>query len=129
MGPIRRRLIWLCLLGLPHPAWAEICDKQRPDWDGLPVSAWAEMLALFQTPLALFLFLTTALAARLRRPWLGLAVVVGWSSYTMLVVTTDIRAAAIAEGCAGSPTLFIGVVAAICIGLVLYTAPLSKQPD
>lgn len=127
MGSIRRRLIWACLLGLPNAAAAEVCDKQRPDWDGFPVSAWAEMLALFQTPLALFLVLTTALALRLRHQWLGLAAVVGWSSYTMVIVTTDIRAAAVAEGCAGSATLFIGVVAVLCIGSVLYTAPLPRR--
>ncbi len=129
MGSIRRRLICVGLLGVPNGAWAEVCDKQRPNWDGLPVSAWSEMLALLQTPLALFLILTTALALRLRHQWLGLAVVVGWSSYTMLMTTSDIRGAAIAEGCAGSPTLFIGLVAAICVGVVLYTAPMPKRPD
>lgn len=128
MGSIRRRLIWPALLVCPNAALAEVCDKQRPDWNGAPVSGWAEMLALFQTPAALALILGTALALRLRNQWFGLAMVVGWSSYTMLATTTDIRAAAIVEGCAGSPTLFIGAVAAICVGIVLYTAPLQRHP-
>jgi hypothetical protein len=120
-------LIWICLIGAPNLAWAEVCDKQRPNWDGAPVSPWSEMLALFQTPLAIFLILTTALAVRLRNQWLGLAVVVGWSSYTMLMTTTGIRGAAIVEGCVGQPTLFIGAIAALCVAVVLYTAPLPKR--
>jgi hypothetical protein len=31
-----------------------------------------------------------------------------------------------AEGCVGSPALFIGIIAAICVGTIFYTAPPIK---
>ncbi|MEO1637838.1 MAG: hypothetical protein AAFU41_01160 [Pseudomonadota bacterium] len=131
MGPVRRRLILATLLLLPGAAWAEVCDKERPGWDGTPVGAFGELLYLLQTPVVLVLILGTALAIRFRSEKGGLAVVVGWSIVTFLTTgigrTDAVRAAGIAEGCIGSPALFIAVAAALSVGVVLYTAPLPRQ--
>lgn len=131
MGPIRRRLILaLALLG-PAPAAAQsVCDAARPNWNGAPVGAIGEFLILLQTPLVLILIIATALVLRLRSEWGGLACVLGWSGATFLAVgwaNSAGHTAARAEGCVGNPALFIGMVVLVCIGIVLYTAPLKRS--
>ncbi len=95
------------------------------------MTAVGEMLFLAQTPMVLFLILATAVAVRFRSEWGGVAVVAGWSIATYIVTgwgsSDGLRNAAINEGCAGSPALFIAVAAAVCIGVVLYTAPLPRR--
>lgn len=131
MGPVRRRLISGAALICPAPAWAQACTLQRPNWDGTPVTAVGELLYLLQTPIVLLLVIATALAIRFRSEWGGLAVVVGWSLSTFLATgwgsdgTT--RTAAMDEGCIGNATLFILVATMVCIGVVLYTAPLKRH--
>ena len=130
MGSFRRRLIWSGALLWPAPVWAEVCSDQRPNWNGEPVTAFGELLFLLQSPVALVLILATALAVRFRSEWGGLVVVVGWSLSTFLVTgwgtNGAIKAAGIEEGCIGNPSLFIAVAATVCIGVVLYTAPLKR---
>jgi len=131
MGPIRRRLVWGAAMLCPAPAWAEVCAAQRPNWDGTTVTAWGEFLYLLQTPIVLILIIATALAVRFRSEWGGLVVVVGWSLSTFLATgwgdANALRTAAISEGCVGNATLFIVVAALVCIGVVLYTAPLKRD--
>ena len=105
---------------------AEVCDKERPNWDGTQTTALTEALVLFSTPLGLFLIVLTAIAFRLRHAWVGLASVVGWTGFVTLVVSKDptgIQEIAATEGCVGPPTLFIPAAIAICVVTILYTAP------
>ncbi len=123
MGPLRGGLI---LSLLASPVWAEVCDKERPHWDGTPATAWTEAIALFASPLGLILLLATAFAVRWRSTWGGLAVTVGWTGFVTLILSHDptgLREFAMAEGCIGPPTLFIALSIAICIATILYTAP------
>lgn len=87
------------------------------------------MLALFSTPGALILLIATAVAVRLRHQWIGAAVVLGWTTFVTLTTTADLTIAARQIGCMGTPALFMGAVAAICIGIVMYTAPLKGSSD
>ena len=93
------------------------------------MSAFGELLFLLQSPIVLVLILLTAVAVRFRSEWGGLAVVVGWSIATYLVTGWGggTQTAAMAEGCVGSPALFIAVAGILCIGVVLYTAPIGKR--
>jgi len=97
------------------------------------MSGMDELLHLFQTPLVLLLVLATALAVRFRREWGGVAVVVGWSLATFLLTGTGgsygIMDVGRVEGCVGSPALFIAVAVAVCIGVVLYTAPRQRGKE
>ncbi|MEO9684727.1 MAG: hypothetical protein ABJR46_03055 [Tateyamaria sp.] len=114
------------IVALPGAAWAEICDKERPNWDGTDVTAIGEAFTLFTTPVALVVLAFTIIALRFRNQWMGLGAVLGWTGFIALITTADptgTRNLAIAEGCIGSPTLFIAVVAAICVGTVIYTKP------
>ncbi len=128
MRPLARGLP---LAALPTPALAEVCDTIRPGWDGTPVTALGEALALLTSVPALALLVATALAFRFRSQWGGLLVVLLWAGYGALLTMADsgARAAAMAEGCVGSPTLFLGATAAICVAMILYTAPLKSRAD
>lgn len=131
MGPLRRGLALALLLG-PAPAWAEVCDKSRPNWDGTPASAVDEALFLFSTPASLVLLICTLVVIRFRHQWGALAVVVLWTLLVSVIAMADptgLRVSEIAEGCAGSSTLFIALVAAICGGMILYTSRRPERPQ
>jgi hypothetical protein len=122
MGPLRGGLI---LALMPGAAWAQTCAEQRPAWDGVPVTAVQEIAYLAMSPAALILFLATVIAARFKSSWGGVLVVLGWTALvTFLTMWAPAsRKEAFAEGCVGNPALFIGIIAAICIGMIFYTAP------
>ncbi len=116
----------LLLFLLPRPAWAEVCDKERPGWDGDTVTALGEAFNLFTSPAGLILLAISIFALRFRNQWIGLAAVLLWTVFITMITMADptgIRSLARAEGCIGPPTLFIVAVAAICVGIVLYTKP------
>ena len=115
-------------LTLPAPAFAQSCAELRPDWEGGTVSAVAEALLLFSTPLSLILLLASALVIRWRSNWGALLLAVGWSVQVYLVTFVLPSETARAEGCIGSPVLFILVVGAIAVGAVIYTGP-PARPD
>ena len=132
MGPVRRGLTAALVL-TPGTAWAEVCDKLRPNWvPGTEATAWTEMIGLFSSIPSLALLIATALVVRLRSAWGGVAVTVLWTGLVSLLVFStpdEVRVQAIQEGCIGSPTLFIGVVAAICVAMILYPAPRAERAD
>lgn len=126
-----RHLATLACIIAPMSAMAEVCDKERPNWDGLPISGFAEALTQFSSPAALFLLAASALAIRFRNQWAALAVMLLWTGLISIITMIDpsgVNAAARAEGCAGSATLFIVAVTAICVGMILYTAPRTARP-
>lgn len=138
MGPLRRRLnrvqgwaLFAALMALPGAAMAEVCDKERPGWDGAPASVLDEAISLSATVPSLILILATALALRFRSAKGGLAVVVLWTAWVSVIAfvgyATPVRRAALQEGCIASPALFIGLVAAICVATILYTAPSERR--
>ena len=129
MGPLRRGLI---LSLLPLPAWAgEACDAIRTGWDGTPISAWTETFFLITSPISLVLLAATVVALKFRSKWGALIVCVLWSFFvsglTLFDMTGGLRTAAMAEGCIGSPTVFIVIVAATCVALILHTAPRPEK--
>ena len=118
----------LLIATLPSTALAEVCDKVRPFWTpGAQATSWDELIGLMGTPPSLILLVLSALAVRFRHQWGALVVVLLWTAWVSLIalvgVDNETQAMAIAEGCIGSPVLFIAVVAAICGGMILYTAP------
>ena len=103
-----------------------ICTQIKPDWDGAPVSMFAETLSLASAPITLILLTATIITLYFRHHWAALALVVAWSFYVSFLTILDpgnTFATARAEGCLGAPTLFIVAVAAICITMIFYTAP------
>ncbi len=126
MGPLRGRLTLTAFALAPSPLWAAVCDQVRPNWTpGTEVGLIEETLLLFASPVSLLLLLGMALAIRLRHQWGALAVVVGWTAWISVIAVgnSQVQAAARAEGCMGSPALFISLGAAICIATILFTRP------
>ncbi len=132
MGSLRRGLIATFVL-MPSSAWAEVCDKMRPNWvPGTDATVWTEMIGLFSSVPSIALLIATALVVRFRSAWGGVVVTVLWTGLISLLVFSapdEARLQAVKEGCIGSPTLFIGVVAAICVAMILYTAPRAERAD
>ncbi len=116
-------------LFLLHPtaALAEVCEKIRPNWEpGTPATALGEALYLFTTLPAIILLIASVLAVLKRSQWGTLGLVVLWTGLVSIVTFVDdpfVDAQALAEGCVGAPSLFIGAVAAICIAMILFTMP------
>ena len=124
LGP---RAIAAGLSLVPSQALAEVCDKARPMWTpGTSPTIFSEALALAITPPSLVLFLVTLACLRFRWQWVSLGMVLLWSVWVSVLAFLPPNATqqqAIAEGCIGSPALFIGIIAALCVALVLWTAP------
>ena len=130
MGSFRRGLI--ALLAMPGTAFAGVCESVRPNWDGTPTTPLSEALFLSGTVPVLILIVATMAALRYRSQWGGLAVVVLWTMLITILSMVDpagLQAAARAEGCTGSPALFIAAVAAICVATIIYTTPRKRRPD
>jgi hypothetical protein len=113
---------------LPAGAWAEVCDKVRPFWTpGTEATALNELIHLAASPASLLLLLLSALAIAFRSQWGGLLVVIFWTIWVSVILYVEtggeVRQIAVAEGCVGSPTLFIAAVTAICVAMILYTTP------
>ncbi|MEL6809133.1 MAG: hypothetical protein AAFO97_15275 [Pseudomonadota bacterium] len=122
-----KRLTFL-IAALPTSARAEVCDKVRPFWTpGAQATSLDELIGLMATPPSLVLLVLTALAVRFRHQWGALVVVLAWTAWVSVIAFVgfggETQALAMAEGCIGSPALFIAVVTAICVGMILYTAP------
>ena len=119
MGPVRGGLI---LSTLPGLAWAEVCDKERPDWipENGPATGLDELLFLFMSlpGLGILGALTLAALTAQKRYFATAAVfslVIGVGYYLNSISPDDITRAAIAEGCVGPQTL--PVLACVIIGV------------
>lgn len=127
MGSLRRGLT---LALLPGTAWADACEQLRPGWDGLPATPVTEALGLFTSPIVLFLLAALGVAVAFRHAMGTALVALLWSffiTYLVLPDTSGVRAAAAEAGCLASPTLFIGLSAAICSAAVFYTFRREKR--
>lgn len=115
----------------PTGALANVCEQVRPFVGASEGgTAFTEAMSLMGTVPSLVLLLLSALAIRFRWQWVALGVVVLWSVWVSFIAMSSpspIMEQAISEGCVGPPTLFIALVAAICGGMMLYTAP-RKAP-
>ncbi|MEX0370764.1 MAG: hypothetical protein AB3N09_09050 [Tateyamaria sp.] len=91
-----------------------------------------EAVNLFLSPAGIALLLLSVVALRFRHQWIGLGAVILWTVFITVITMADptgLRPQAMAEGCVGPPTLFIVAVAAICVGIVLYTKPQTSGTD
>lgn len=131
MGPVRGRLALALALALSGPSAAvagPACEAARPGWTpGTEATMLTEALHHLMSVPAIVLIVATMLALRWRSQWGGLAVVAGWSLWTGIIAFGGAPEAAVAEGCVGSPALFIGLAAAICIATIAYTAPEERS--
>ena len=120
MGSVRRIIIFFWpLLFWAQPLFAEVCDKERPDWSPLdsPQTAISELVMFLTGPIGIFISLMTIANLCLNTRWfsifmLGLSLLLTFS--IMVESSNHITLAAIREGCMASPVLFILFLIAIC---------------
>lgn len=121
MGPFRGRLTALCA-ALPLPAFAEVCDKVRPDWtpeDG-PVGALAEAGYVLTSPLGLVLVGLVAVVVIWPRRWLAVVValpLLALAGLLFLARGAEVAGLAMQEGCIGGigPTVGLLVLLAAAV--------------
>ncbi len=130
-NPIKRIAPLLSIVALsPNVAWAQSCADQRPNWvPGTDATVLTEAIALLSSPFSLILVIATVLCFRFKSQWGSVLVVVLWTALISLITFGDAggRAAGMSEGCIGSPSLFIAIIAVISVGLILYTAPRADK--
>lgn len=123
------------VVAMATPALAGVCEAERPFWSpGSPATALDEFVHLALSPASIILLLLTAIVVRFRNQWGGLAVLVLWSLLVSVLAfgwgpqsRADVLQSARLEGCIGSPVLFIGLVAVICLAMILYTTPQQRR--
>lgn len=117
MGSLRRQLIGLTLV--PKAALAEVCDKIRPGWvvaNG-PQSAAEETAYVLFSPVGIGVLGILAVALIFPRRWLAiLAVLPAFALCALLALGRrgEMSALAITEGCVGSITPTLLILALLC---------------
>ena len=127
-----KRYIFIVMFLAESPAMAEVCDKQRPDWnpaDG-PVSQFGEFVHFLGTPIGILVGLLTLVAVLLRVRWLSVTAAV------LLVLAIALRIegwfdpfditlaeAAYREGCQNSPLLTVVALAMMIVVLFRFGLP------
>jgi MFS family permease len=124
-----RSVILLGLLVSPTALFAEVCDKERPLWNGGPVFAWQEALYYLTSPIGWPLLAVCALALLFQRSWLWVicgivAALIGWAAIKLPHlddISVNFYELMQQEGCLGPPHLSIAICAAISVSS-FYTA-------
>jgi len=109
-----------CLVATP--ALAEVCDKARSGWDGDPVGMFGELGHFLLSYLGAFIVVVVVAGLAIRKTWLLAAATILNLGLACVYVAEwlapfEIRAAAIAEGCIGSPALLVSLVIITGLGL------------
>ena len=102
----------LIALAAPAPAIAEVCDKERPDWnlqDG-PVSQLDDLGLFFSDPLGLTVLAMAGACILFRKTWFTALVITFLITVVALLTISwsedyHIKSAAVSEGCMTTPVL------------------------
>ena len=125
----------IIVLFVASPAFAEVCDKERPSWDpgSGRINQLEELYYFFISPLGICLVLLIAVTLYVKKRWLPILCaalllliaalsVVGW-----FWLADDIIHAAHQEGCRAAPFVMIGVLALTSFSLFQYGRPRVTQ--
>ena len=110
------------------PAFAEVCDKARPNWTGEPTSALGELIHYIYTPQGLVVagILAVALLTQLRYTAIaGAAVALSLAGLAVYehFLAVEIAQAARAEGCVGPPWLVVPALLACAALMLVFARP------
>ena len=126
-----RGFLTLVVLVTASPAFAEVCDKERPRWnptDGR-VNLFEEMYFFLTSPVGIGLIALIAATLYFRKRWLSLlcaALVFTVAAITVLNwfwLGDSIVTAAYKEGCRASPIVTVGVLVLLSAWLAQYGRP------
>ena len=124
MGPVRGRLT-LAAAVLPTPALAKVCDKVRPDWNGVPSTVWDELQYQIMQPENVFLILLVLALASIPQLWTVFLALVVATLFGFLFIQpdplflNDLQWEGYREGCIGDPLLWYAVWVAIGLALIV----------
>lgn len=130
-----RGFLTLVVLVTASPAFAEVCDKERPRWnptDGR-VNLFEEMYFFLTSPVGIGLIALIAATLYFRKRWLSLlcaALVFTVAAITVLNwfwLGDSIVTAAYKEGCRASPIVTVGVLVLLSAWLAQYGRPRVTQ--
>lgn len=130
-----RSLLTLVVSLMASPAFAEVCDKERPRWnpaDGR-VNVFEELYLFLTSPLGIGLIALIATTLYFRRRWLSLLCAALIFTVATIVALNwfwlgdGIITAAFNEGCRASPIVTIGVLVLLSVWLAQYGRPRVTQ--
>ena len=130
-----RGFLTLVVLVAASPAFAEVCDKERPRWnpaDGR-VNVFEELYFFLTSPVGIGLIALIATTLYFRKRWLSF--LCAGLVFTIATITTlnwfwlgdSIITAAFNEGCRTSPIVTIGVLVLLSAWLAQYGRPRVTQ--
>ena len=111
------------------PAWAEVCDKARPLWDGGKVNQVQELFFVLATPLGLGAITLVVLAVLVRKTGLSLLVALALSLLSAIILVdwvssddgvADVLRSAYREGCIGAPYFTAAVFVTMAASLLIF---------
>ncbi|MGH1423877.1 MAG: hypothetical protein ACRBBU_04060 [Pseudooceanicola sp.] len=116
------------LLITASPAFAEVCDKERPNWNHIDgsVSQLGDLWLFFASPFGVGLTIVLLMAIYFRNAWVSGVVVLPLIAIAWLIGSTwlefdYITQAAVREGCITSPVVKISVLTFAAFALVVVT--------
>lgn len=117
------------------PAFAEVCDKERPRWNPSngSINQFEELYFFFTSPFGIGLIFLIAVTLYVKKRWLSILCAALIILVAVLTATgwfwlgDDIIHAAHQEGCRASPLVTIGVLALLSILLFQYGRPRVTQ--
>jgi len=132
---MKRILITILMLLTASPAFAEVCDKERPRWDPKSgsVNPFEELYFFFTSPVGIGLIIMIVATLYFRKRWLSIIsaalilLIAAITAANWFWLGDDILNAAYREGCRASPLVTIGVLALLSIWLFQYGKPPVTQ--
>jgi acyl carrier protein len=134
---LRVRLIVYSTIALiaGSPAFAEVCDKERPSWDPSSgsINRFEELYFFFTSPLGVGLVCLIAVTLYVNQRWLsilcaGVFLLTGvLTAAVWFWVGDGIVYAAFEEGCRAEPYVTIGVLGLLSLWLYQYGRPRITQ--
>ena len=100
---------------IPGTAWAEVCDKERPYWDGTPVNMVEEVLGQLSNPFTTLVVVASIILVLRKSQLLTVLGVFLIAMYALFFVDPlfldDAAWQAKREGCIGNQELWYALIA------------------
>lgn len=129
-----RTALFGCVFGFASsPAFAEVCDKVRPLWDGDQVGQLEELFHMLASPAGVVIVVLLIAAVSLRRMWFSIPVALALFGLSAVIfldwfwLGDGIAYAAYREGCMGGVHLTVACLILAAVTLVLWTRRVCRM--
>lgn len=122
-------------LFVASPAFAEVCDKERPRWGPSSgrINQFEELYFFFTSPVGIGLIILIITTLYFKKRWLSFVcaaltfLIAALTAVFWFWLGDEILHAAHQEGCRASPLITVGVLALLFIWLIQYGRPRITQ--